>query len=182
VFHRKISVNDHEKTISRESPLFMFGDTIDHTTQPLDGPSKVVSIVWQYRQSSWMLPFLTGSNRFTGLLFQKVLQYDPYHEHWEKRISRHLVFWLRTNANRKQKPSIVIGSLLEELNLPVEEERPQRTRDHFEEAMNRLASDNLLTWSYRDPCELPPRKWLPMWLQKQILVETPQKLHDTISL
>jgi hypothetical protein len=164
------------KTVSLNSRLFMFGDTIDHKTLPFDGPGRSITIAWQYRQSSWMVPFLEGSNRFTGLLFQKVLQYDPYHEVWEKRLSRHFMFWLRTNASHEKKPALVIGDLLAELNLGIEEDRPQRTRDRFEKAMDRLASDGLLTWDYKEKIELPPRKWLSTWLQQQITVEDPPLL------
>lgn len=157
-------------TLSRSSRLFMFGDKIEHKTLPLDGPSRAITIAWQYRESSWMMPFLEGSNRFIGVLFQKALNYDPYHERWEKRLARHFMFWLRTNASREHKPAVTINDLLTELNLDVEVERPQRTRERFEKAMNRLEADGLLTWSYKEAIELPARKWLPTWLQQQIVI------------
>lgn len=160
-------------TINRMSRLFIFGDTINHTTLPLDGPSKTVTIAWQYRESSWMVPFLEGSNRYTGILFQKVLNYDPYHEKWEKRLSKHLMVWLRTNASHKTKPGITVNELLTECRLDVEEDRPQRTLERFEKAMNRIQADGLLTWHYKDDIALPARKWLPTWLQQQIVVEDP---------
>jgi len=184
--HEQEIIDDHaptnnkrkrpRKTISLSSRLFMFGDTIDHKTLPLDGSPKAVTIAWQYRQSSWMVPFLEGSNRFTGLLFQKVLNYDPYHEKWEKRLSRHFMFWLRTNASHEKKPAITIGELLHELNLETDERFPQRTRDRFEKAMDRITADGLLTWDYKEKIELPARKWLPTWLQQHIIVEDPPVL------
>ena len=162
------------KTISRESRLFMFGDKITHRQQSLDDTTnEIIDVAWQYRESSWMLPFIEGPNRFTGILFEKVLNYDPYHEKWEKRLSKHFLFWLRTNASRERKPYPYIGELLKELNLDIDEERPHRTKDRFEKAMDRLAGDGILTWDYKEKFNLPPRKWLPTWLQQQITVEDP---------
>ncbi len=184
--HEQEIIDDHaptnnkrkrpRRTISLSSRLFMFGDTIDHKTLPLDSTPKAVTIAWQYRQSSWMVPFLEGSNRFTGLLFQKVLNYDPYHEKWEKRLSRHFMFWLRTNASHEKKPAITIGELLNELNLEIDERFPQRSCDRFEKAMDRITADGLLTWDYKEKIELPARKWLPTWLQQHIIVEDPPVL------
>src|SRR5207248_2316121 len=90
------------KTISRESRLFMFGDKITHKQHSLDGTSsEIIDVAWQYRESSWMVPFLDGPNRFTGYLFDKVLNYDPYHEKWEKRMGKYFLFWMRTNASKE---------------------------------------------------------------------------------
>lgn len=160
-------------TLNRLSRLFIFGDVVTHNTLPLDGPSKSITIAWQFRESAWMLPFLDGPNRFTGILFKKILNYDPFHEVWEKRLSKHFLFWLRTNARHTLKPSVTIGTLLEEYNLEIDERNPQRTRDRFEKAMNRLQSDGLLIWRYKDELHLPARKWLPTWMAMQITVEDP---------
>jgi hypothetical protein len=88
------------------------------------------------------------------------------------------MFWLRTNASHEQKPDLYIGKILNELNLNIEEDRPQRTRDRFEKAMNRLASDNLLTWRYKEEYTPAPRKWFSTWLQQQIVVEDPPNLKN----
>lgn len=166
-------------TISRESRLFVFGDVIRHNTLPLDGsPGKSIPIAWQYQESSWMLPFMQAPNRFVGLIFQKVLNYDPHNEKWEKRLSRYLTFWLRMNARHEKKPDLIIGNLLKELNLDedMDEERPQRVRDRFDKAMDTLQRDGILTWDYDSEVKLPARKWLSTWMAQKITVEDPPVL------
>jgi len=37
-----------------------------------------------------------------------------------KRLSKHFLGWLRTNASKAKKPSIYIGALLQELNLDID--------------------------------------------------------------
>ena len=173
------------KTISHDSRLFIFGDIIHHNTLPLDGtPGRSIPIAWQYQEGSWMHPFMEAPNRFVGKLFEKVLNYDPYHEIWEKRLAKHLMWWLRTNASYEDKRWPHIGELLKENNLALDERNPQRSKDRFEKAMDRLQTDGLLTWNYVEKnVELPARNWLPTWLQQQIMVEDPpalKQLHATI--
>jgi hypothetical protein len=167
------------RTYTHQSRLFMFGDKITHKQHSLDGStSEVIDVAWQYRESSWMAPFLIGPNRFTGPLFEKVLNYDPYHEKWEKRLSKYFLFWLRMNASHEKKPCLYIGELMKELNLDINEHDPQRTKNRFEKAMDRLQADGLLTWDYKEQGSLPPRKWLPTWLQQQIVVEDPPEVKE----
>lgn len=166
------------ETFSRESPLFVFGDIIYHNELPLDdgGTRRSTPIAWEYRKSKWMMPFLEGANHMTGVLFQKVLNYDYYHERWEKRLSRHFMYWLRINASHAKKPALTIGNLIEELNLEFDPRYPEKARRHFESAMDRLAKDGIITWRYKSELELPARKWLPTWLQSQIIVEDPPQI------
>jgi len=157
----------------------MFGDKITHRQHKLDGTtSEVIDVAWQYRESSWMIPFLKGPNRFIGILFEKVLNYDPYHEKWEKRLSKHFLGWLHATASKAKKPGISIAALLQELNLDIDIGNPHRTKERFVQAMDRLMADGLLTWDYKDEVKLPARKWLPTWLQQQIIVDDPPTLKE----
>ncbi|MGH2481053.1 MAG: hypothetical protein ACRDHW_15465, partial [Ktedonobacteraceae bacterium] len=162
------------------------------TQLTLDGtPGKTVLVAWEYREASWMAPFIRGCNAYTGLLLQDVLNFDPYHETWEKRLAKYFLFWLRTNAKNGRKPKITIRDLFTELNLTGDIKHPQDIRDHFERAMNILAqkqertgkkemvSTPHLHWRYaNEDLNLPARKWYESWLVQEIIVENPPYLSD----
>ncbi len=165
--------------ITRESRLFMFGDIIYHHELGIDGTQgKSYPIAWQYRESNWMLPFLEGPNRFTGILLQKTLNYDPHNELWEKRLAKHFMVYLRLNASHHEKPPIKIQTLFDELNLPINERFPQRTRDRFEKAMDILQKDGHLIWDYQKKEQPPSRNWLATWLGYHIVVESPEQIKN----
>ncbi len=163
---------------SHESRLFMFGDIIYHQEMPLDGTlGKKYPVAWQYRESTWMLPFLEGPNRFTAPLLRGILAYDPYRQTWEKRLAKHFLWWFRANR-QKGIPSIRIQTLFDECHLPIDKRNPQRTRDRFEEAMNRLHADgHLSAWEYEEEARLPARGWLTTWLCSSIAVSPPEEHH-----
>ena len=165
--------------IIRESRLFMFGDIIYHQELSMDGtPGRRYPIAWQYRESNWMLPFLEGPNRFTGVLLEKTLHYDPHNQFWEKRLAKYFMVYFRTNASKYNRP-IKIQELFAECNLPTNERYPQRTQARFEKAMNKLQEDgHLLNWAYQEQGQPPARNWLTTWLNYHIIVEPPQQLRD----
>ena len=132
-----------------------------------------------------MLPFVQGANAYTGALMQDMLNLDPEHELFEKRLAKYFFWWLRTNARHENKPQICIGDLLHLLNLSIDERHPQRTQDNFERAMDRLEAkiprtntksrkgemlQQHLTWSYAEDFRKPSKNWLPTWLQQKIVV------------
>jgi hypothetical protein len=102
-----------------------------------------VTVAYGYRIDPGILRLLTPPNRQVALLHQKSLRYDPYHQQWEKRLSRYFMFHLRIaaghgSASIKRNPGALIG----ELSLPINRDEPQRTRERFEKAKNRFP-DNL---------------------------------------
>ena len=152
------------------------------TQRELDTDEPGMEIGWKIRAGSWLKIFLESPNRQVAYLCQKTLQYDPYREHWEKRLSRYFLFHLRMNARGS---SVVfnreIGKLLKELSLPIEEERPQRTRDRFEKALNKLVEDRQLdAWQYKAEGQLPARHWLGTWLKQNITVYVAPTKHLTV--
>jgi len=160
---------------TRESRPFNFGDVIrqhefDWNSDTPLSPS--MAIAWQYQEADWMLPFFKGPNRQVAWLIQQTLNYDPFHEMWEKRLARYFMFHLRINA--KNAPSITrkIGSLIEELCLPVDERNPERTRERFERAMQRLQDhEQISDWHYvEDISKRPARKWLATWQSYSIVI------------
>lgn len=164
----------------------MFDEIITHETLPLSGgASKKIVVAWEYREATWMLPFTKGSNVYTSGILQDCFTFDPYHETWEKRLSKHFFFWLRTNATHKEPPLIRIRDLFSELHLEINKRNPARTRERFEQAMNVLAGEiprtttkqkvfkPHLQWSYADTYEFPRKNWLETWLSLQIAVTPP---------
>jgi hypothetical protein len=106
-------------------------------------------------------------------LCQKTLQYDPYRQLWEKRLSRYFMFHgrLNTRAGGGAIFNREIGPLLNELSLDIEEGRPQRTRDRFEKALNTLVEDGQINgWKYKEEIQLPARGWLPTWLSQMVTI------------
>jgi hypothetical protein len=178
--------------ISRRSQLFMFGEEIYHKTITKDGqPGTSYLAAWEYREATWMLPFVEGANAYTGALMQDMLNLDPEHELFEKSLAKYFFFWLRTNARHERNPQIRIGDLFNLLHLPIDERNPQRTQDKFERAMDRLEAkiprvdtksrkgeklQQHLTWDYADEFRKPSKNWLGTWLQQKIIVNDPPGL------
>lgn len=163
---------------ARESPLFQFGQVL--TKQELWGKAEgmaapTMEVAWQVQESAWMEPFIQGTNRMTGELLQSCLHYDPHKEKWEKRISQYLMFHLTMN---RRSPTITrrIGTLIKELSLEqeIDERNPVRTKDRFEKALDRLRKDaHISQWRYKEDVSLPARKWLPTWLDQDVVFTRP---------
>lgn len=131
-----------------------------------------MEIGWRIRPGSWLRTFLENPNRQVANLCQKSLQYNPEKEQWEKRLSRYFMFHGHINThggggtfNRE------IGKLLQETSLETNERFPQRTRDRFEKTMNTLVADKIIQeWEYAENVSLPPRGWLPTWLEQMVTI------------
>jgi len=131
-----------------------------------------IEIGWRIRPGSWLRTFLESPNRQVANLCQKSLQYDPYREQWEKRLSRYFMFHGHINThggggtfNRE------IGKMLQEVSLEADQRKPQRTRDRFEKAMNTLVGDKIIQeWCYEADVSLPTKGWLPTWLEQKITI------------
>ncbi len=64
-----------------------------------------------------------------------------------------------------------IGKLVETLSLPINQRFPERTRQRFEKAMNRLKEDCQIDgWEYDTTINYPARGWLPTWLEQKIRI------------
>lgn len=93
-------------------------------------------IAWKIRAGDWLLEYLKAP-RYVAHLCDQSLKYDPYHELWEKRLSRYLLFFLHINSRQSQ--CIMVRSIRELLlstSLPLDSKNPRQKRDRFEKAMN----------------------------------------------
>lgn len=130
-----------------------------------------MAIGWRIRAGEWLNTFLSKQNRYVAYLCQQALKYDPHNEKWEKRLARYFFFHIRMNAASGGVFNREIGKMIDELSLPVEEDRPQRTKDRFEKAMNRLVQDEQINgWEYVEKIEYKARGWIKTWLQSRIAV------------
>jgi hypothetical protein len=110
----------------------------------------------------------------TGLLARKALEYDPYRERPEKRLAKYLAFHVRRNAQwHLEELPLRVSTLLEALGdaIAADPARPGRTKERFEKALDRLATDHVIgKWVYVDAPELPARAWLDQWLSWRVVI------------
>jgi hypothetical protein len=143
-------------------------DELDRSSAP---PPQVVA--WRYKLGE-SAEALAADRQFT-FLARQVLQYDHARRIPEKRLGRYFTFHhqiaKRTAVSRR------IKDLFEQCSLSCDSSRPERTKERFVEAMNRLQNDGVIgKWSYANghrEAKLPPRKWFDTWVEWVITVEPP---------
>ena len=128
-------------------------------------------VLWLYRPGTWFKQGVAHS-RSIAFLCRKALTYNLEKEFWERRLVRYFLFQLRLSALAGGSITRQISTFFNELSLPVNERDPQKTRNRFEKAMNRLVDDHqIAAWG---PVEgnppLPRTDWLPIWLSWRIVV------------
>jgi hypothetical protein len=159
--------------LTLESPLII----VDERAVQHDFGAARLPVAWRYRLGRCVREYLDGPNRQVARLLQQSLQYDPYHERWEKRLALYCTFHLRMDQKQRGPLRREIGKLLQELNLPVDERHPERSRKRFATAMDRLVRDGCIGgWNYADPDasdRLPSRGWLPTWLALMVDIQRP---------
>ncbi|WP_458352291.1 helix-turn-helix domain-containing protein [Peribacillus frigoritolerans] len=126
--------------------------------------------------------YLNGSARQVALLSIKALQYNPYKQLWEKRLTRYLSWRWRTQARRgdflqPNKTSTLLESIGEKLN----DRTPSRTRERFEKALDVLQNDGVIaSWHYEkwDESIADYKGWASIWLNSMILIEPPDIIKE----
>lgn len=126
--------------------------------------------------------FLNGSGRQVALLSIKALQYNPYKQLWEKRLTRYLSWRWRTQARKgtflqPNKTSTLLESIGEKMNTRT----PSRTRERFEKALDTLLADGIIaSWHYEkwDESIADFKGWANIWLNSMILIEPPEIIKD----
>ncbi|MFE4813330.1 helix-turn-helix domain-containing protein [Peribacillus simplex] len=126
--------------------------------------------------------YLNGSARQVALLSIKALQYNPYKQLWEKRLTRYLSWRWRTQARKgdflqPNKASTLLESIGEKLN----DRTPSRTRERFEKALDVLLDDGVIaSWHYEkwDESIADYKGWASIWLNSMILIEPPDIIKE----
>jgi len=122
---------------------------------------------------------LYGSDtRQTGLMFQKIIEYDYYHQSWEKRIALYLTFqWAIRKAHGTLNQPFRISTILQNIHKGLNVRYPKKTLAKFEKALNTLNADGLIQdWRYDAPDKLDTdkRDWILDWCNQTITVVVPQ--------
>jgi len=157
----------------------------DRITQGEEG-SAALPIAWRFKPGTWLEPFLAAPYRQTALMMQKTLEYDPYRQKWEKRLARYATFHLRMNVGGADQAGEgrQIGTLLDELNLPLDTRHPERTKARLHRALDHLVRDGVIGgWDYTKKgkeiaAALPARGWLEDWLTAALWLTPPPALKD----
>jgi hypothetical protein len=152
----------------RQKQLLPDEDATFDDLEPIEASDADTSIpvAWHFRIGTWIEPFLTGPNPHMAWLCQQALRYNPEKELLEKRLARYFLFHLRIYAAQQQQTIVrSINTLFHELTLPVDTRNPERTRQRFEKALERLVQDRQLDeWEYLEANPpLPRTEWLPVW-------------------
>lgn len=162
------------KVYRHQGRLFAVMETWRQDTLGENGvPQERLPVAWKVKAGDWLMEYLAGP-RYTAWLCDQSLKYDPHNEVWEKRLSRYFIFFLRINAKHASSTLVrSIEELVDANSLPLDQENPQRARNRFEKAMNRLLEDKQIDgWEYvtESQTDLPSKKWLPFWLKWQVRI------------
>lgn len=160
-----------KRRFTHQGRLFMIEERI--TQKDLHGDnSSDLEIAWRVRPGNWLRPFLEDPNRQVANLFQKSLQYDPYRQQWEKRLSRYfMLFGHMETRGGGGTFNRYIKKLLQEVSLSVETANPKRTKERFERAMDQLVTDSIIhEWHYQDSVDVSKRGWVTDWLDLMVTI------------
>src|SRR5690625_1045507 len=110
----------------------------------------------------------------------RALEYDPYREVWEKKVTRYLSWRWRTQARKGSylQPH-KISTLLEKLGVKLNKRTPSRVRDRLEKALDVLEEDSVISsWQYGEWDESISLKngWLRIWKNSTIIISPPEEI------
>jgi len=116
--------------------------------------------------------FLAGPGRQTALLSAKALQYDPYRQKWEKRLTRYLSWqWRCTARSGNYLQPFAVTTLLSAIGIAVNRRRLTEQRDHLEHALDTIQHDHAIaTWQYAQECD--------DWPKSTMLIEPPDPIRE----
>lgn len=133
---------------------------------------------WKVKLGSALLAPWQADGRQITLLSQKTLEYDPYRQKWEKRLSRYLG-WLWGDKSFKGVSHVKIDGLLHCLAQKPDQKNPIRTKERLELALNVLKQDHALEqWRYRlaDEQIIGKKGWLQAWFDWELEIHAPPAL------
>ncbi|MBM7599974.1 DNA-binding transcriptional regulator YiaG [Virgibacillus halotolerans] len=126
--------------------------------------------------------FLRGSGRQVAFLPIQALQYNPYHEVWEKKLTRYLSWRWRTQARGGDylQPH-KISTLLDAIGLEMNGRTPSRTRERLEKAFDILLEDGVIaSWQYEKWNEdiAMNNGWSRIWENATIIIDPPELIKE----
>lgn len=165
------------KSVTMESPVIVITGRGGQATMAGD----VEPFVWNVRPGDVFANFLFGAGRETALISRKALEYDPYRQKWEKRLTRYFSYlWRVRQAKGTYSEPVCIKTILDELNL-ASELRPDRVQERLEKALDILRADGVVaSWQYEEGTDIGSfggkKGWFACWLQSRITVEPPPQV------
>jgi hypothetical protein len=136
----------------------------------LDGFVDVEKFI--FRPGQVFAYFLAGPGRQTALLSAKALQYDPYRQKWEKRLTRYLSWqWRCTARSGNYLQPFAVTTLLTAVGGPVNHRRLSEQREHLEHTLDTIQHDQVLaTWQYAHEHA--------DWPKSTMLIEPPDPIRE----
>ncbi|MFD6440041.1 helix-turn-helix domain-containing protein [Peribacillus sp. NPDC060186] len=133
------------------NPLFL----VDSVTVAYRGDNPIGIYECSIRPGELLANFLYGSQRSSGLLALKTLEYHPIKQKYHKRLSRYLSWqWRIRQKSADYLRAYHIGGdkgLLKVMDLDVNPRYGSRIREQFEEILDTLQHDGIIKgWSYKE--------------------------------
>lgn len=125
---------------------------------------------------------LFSNGRKTALLSKKALEYDVDKFAFEKRLTRYFSYlWRNRQKDGSYSDNIEVKRLLGAIRLQLNEQRPMRTFERLENALNRLQRDEVIeSWQFREAdLELiGKRGWGKKMLNWKVEVVPPESITE----
>jgi DNA-binding XRE family transcriptional regulator len=153
---------------------------VDAKSGLVDDKDILDPFVWRARPGGVFADFMFGPGRQTALLSQRALEYDPYRQKWEKRLTRYLSYqWRICQKNCSYLHPYFVETILKAIGEEVDKNNPLRTKERLEEALNQLLKDGIIVdWRYVSISEeiIGKPGWVEHWLKWQLVMEPPQDI------
>lgn len=127
--------------------------------------------------------YLWTDGRQTALLSAKALNYHPGNQIPEKRLTRYFAWqWkIRARQGNYQQP-FKVRTLLEVTGIKIDRNKPLRTKERMEKALETLHADKVTnnfdydkkTWD--EETDGGRRSWFDKWLNSSIIIEPPDEI------
>lgn len=125
---------------------------------------------WRVRPGDVFAPFFLGAGRQTALLARQALEYDPYRQSWEKRLTRYIAWiWRIRRVHEESQQCFQVRTLLAAVAKHPDSRPPRGASKRFEAALDLLREDGVIgAWEYDDDT--------PRWLERTVLVTPPRRI------
>jgi DNA-binding transcriptional regulator YiaG len=164
------------------NPLFL----VDSVTVAYRGDNPIGIYECSIRPGELLANFLYGSQRSSGLLALKTLEYHPIKQKYHKRLSRYLSWqWRIRQKSADYLRAYHIGGdkgLLKVMDLDVNPRYGSRIREQFEEILDTLQQDGIIKgWSYKETSLEKQieqeRNWFAnTWLKARVQIIPPTEI------
>lgn len=145
------------------------------TTQLVSGDTAAASrqslpVAWDFHFGGWLTPVMQAPSRQMVRIDQASLSYHLSDRLWEGLLLQYITFHAR--AHRRGLLHLRVGTLFDELSLPINHRRPRKTLDRFHQALQRLVKDGHCieaTPNYGES-EFTSQHWLDQWFKRTITI------------